>query len=68
MSEKSKVVIKESEIADKSFSIDHTVTGGESLIIAVKDVSGTTKILLELKSGTLYEINIKGIITDKKVL
>jgi len=64
----STIITKTDEIAERTLSINHTIAGGESLIIGMKDDQGTTKILLEILCGTDYKINLEAIITDKKVI
>ncbi len=68
MPDESEVITKTSEIFEKVWQVDHTVSNGESLLIGVRDTSNNTKILLEVKAGALYEIRLKGNITDKKIL
>jgi hypothetical protein len=64
---KSKIITKTSEIAERTLTINHTVSDGQSLLIGVKDKDGKTKILLEIEAGSDYEVNLTGTITDKKV-
>lgn len=63
----STIITKTSEIADRTLNINHVVSGGESLIIAVKDDQGTEKVLLEILVGTDYTVTLEGTVTDKKV-
>lgn len=63
----SEIITKTTEIAEKTFSINHSVVNGQSILIGVKDEQGQTRILLEIKAGADYIVNLKGTITDTKI-
>ena len=66
--EKSTINIKSTEIAERSFNLDHVVGSGRSLIIQERDEEGKLKVLLDITAGTNYQVSIKATIEDKEVL
>ncbi len=63
----SKIITKTDEITERTLSVNHSVANGESILIGVRETDGTLRILLEIKAGTNYSVNLTGIITDTKV-
>ncbi len=64
----SEIITKTEEIAEKTLSINHSVSDGQSLVIGVKDENDVYKILLEIKAGIDYVVNLTGLITDTKII
>ena len=64
----SEIITKTSEITERTLSINHSVSNGQSILIGVKDKDGNTKILLEIKSGVDNMVNLTGTMTDTNLV